>query len=44
MSQDEAPHEVELEYPDGTHRYIHYAGDLPSRVRIDGAEYGRVDS
>lgn len=43
ISQDEAPHEVELEYPDGTHRYIHYAGDLPVRVRIDGIEYASVD-
>lgn len=43
ISQDEAPHEVELEYPDGTHRYIHYAGGLPVRVRIDGTEYASVD-
>lgn len=37
------PHEVELTYPDGTYRYLHYVGDLPVSVRIDGVEYARAD-
>ena len=36
------PHELELTYPDDTRRYLHYAGDLPVTVRIDGVEYARA--
>lgn len=37
------PHEIELAFPDGTRRYIHYVGELPERVSVDGVEYARAD-
>ena len=39
LSEDNEPHEIELTYPDQTHRYLHYAGDLPVKVKVDGIEY-----
>lgn len=36
-------HEVELEMPDGTSRWLHYAGPSPMRVSVDGVEYARAD-
>ena len=43
MSQDESPHEVELAFADGTSRWLHYVGELPVRVSVDGVEYIRYD-
>lgn len=43
ISQDEEPHEVELAFADGTSRWLHYVGELPVRVSVDGVEYVRYD-
>lgn len=37
------PHEVELAFADGTSRWLHYAGDFPAHVRVDGIEFVEND-
>ena len=43
IGEHEKPHEVELAFADGTSRWLHYVGELPVRVSVDGIEYVRAD-
>lgn len=43
IAPDEEPHEVDIEFRDGTHRWLHYVGDFPTHVRVDGTEFVEND-
>lgn len=43
LNEGDEPHELELTFPDETRRYLHYVGELPVTVKIDGEHYERVD-
>lgn len=43
LKDGDEPHELELTFPNDTKRYLHYVGDLPVMVKIDGEMYERVD-
>lgn len=43
LEDGDEPHEIELTFSDETHRYLHYVGELPAVVTVDGRIYEPVD-